>query len=157
MKRVLSSLVVCVGLAAAALAFAGVASAKHAVPFKAGCSGTASASGGHASSVASCQATHLGDSTETISVALTPGPGPFCQTNLGTGVLTAANGDQIFVAASGTSCFDPATGLVDLSGTQTITGGSGRFEGASGTLTVTGTVNPATNAISYTLDGSISY
>jgi hypothetical protein len=71
--------------------------------------------------------------------------------------LTAANGDQIFVAASGTSCFDLSTGLVDLSGTQTITGGSGRFEGASGTLTVAGTVNPATNTISYTLEGTISY
>jgi hypothetical protein len=139
------------------LTVASAAWAEQAVPFKGSYSGTATASASHASSAASGEATHLGNSSETISVTLTPGPGPLCQTNSGTGVLAAANGDQIFLAAGGTSCFDLATGLIDLSGTQTITGGTGRFEGASGSLTVAGTVNPATGAISYTLEGSISY
>lgn len=91
-----------------------------------------------------------------LTVTLTP-ISPFCQSNLGTAVLTAANDDQIFLAASGTTCLDPSTGLVSLSGSQTITGGTGRFEGASGTLTVSGTANPATGTLEYTLEGSISY
>ena len=161
MKRVLWSLVVGVGLATAALAFAGVASAEHAVPseavpFDASCSGTATPPvNGHVTSVAFCLTNLIGGSTEVTTIALTPGPGPLCQTNLGSAVLTGANGEQIFLAASGTSCFNPFTGLVDLSGTQTITGGTGRFKEARGALTVAGTVNPATNAISYTLDGTI--
>jgi hypothetical protein len=155
MNRVLSSLVSAV-LVTVPLAFAGAASAEHAVPFKGSYSGTFTVSFPVVSSTASGHETHLGKSTETIAVTLTP-DGPGCQTNLGTGVLTAANGDQIFFDATGTSCFNPTTGLVDLSGTQTITGGTGRFEGASGTLTVSGTGNPATGTISYTLEGSISY
>ena len=156
MSRVLSSAVVSAGLAVAAFAFAGAASAEHAVPFKGSFSGTATISGAVVSIAASGQATHLGRSSQTLVATLTPGPGPFCQTTVGTGVLTAANGDQIFVSASGTACVNPSTGVIHIAGTQTITGGTGRFQNASGTLTVSGTADSTTLQLSYTLDGSIS-
>jgi hypothetical protein len=157
MKRVLSSLAVSTGLVVVALAVAGTSSAKNSVPFKGSYSGTATVSLPFVSIAASSEATHLGNSTETVSLTVGPNPAPLCLTDVGTAVLTAANGDQIFLAASGTTCLNPSTGLVSLSGTQTITGGTGRFEGASGTLTVSGTANPATETLSYTLEGSISY
>jgi hypothetical protein len=48
--------------------------------------------------------------------------------------LTAANGDTITLSGSGTSC---ANGIdVVSSGSYTVTGGTGRFSGASGTLTL---------------------
>jgi hypothetical protein len=148
-------LAVCAALVGVAFAVAGAASAEGAVPFEASYSGTASVSAGRASSIAFGEATHLGNSSETISVALTP-VSPLCQTNVGTGVLIAADGDQLFVAASGMTCFDPSTRLVDLTVTQTIIGGTGRFAGASGTLTVSGTANPATGTLTYTLEGTLS-
>jgi hypothetical protein len=77
--------------------------------------------------------------------------------------LTAANGDQVFVRNSGQDCVD-SMGRITGSGTYTITGGSGRFMGASGTGTFSvtaqvtsisgntrsGTFNPLT------FDGAIS-
>ena len=158
MKRVLSALVVSTGLVVVALAVAGAASANTSVPFEASFSGTSSATGPSSFLVVlSGEATHLGKSSETVTVTLTPGPGPFCNTDIGSVVLTGANGDQIFEAVTATTCFNLSTGLVDLSGTATITGGTGRFEGASGTITVTGTINPATGENSTMEEGSISY
>jgi hypothetical protein len=157
MKHIRFSLVVCIGLVVVALAVAGTASATTSVPFKGGYSGAATVSFPSVLITASGEATHLGSSAETVSLTVGPSPVPLCLTNHGTAVLTAANGDRVFLAASGTTCLNPSTGLVSLSGTQTITGGTGRFAGASGTLTVSGTANPATDALTYTLKGSISY
>ena len=68
-------------------------------------------------------ATHLGQYSREEVVVLNPGAG----TIAGTIVFTAANGDQLFgtVAAQFTS---PTT----IAGTYTFTGGTGRFENATG-------------------------
>lgn len=60
--------------------------------------------------------------------------------NVGTGVFEAANGDKLFVAFQNTGCADlsGAGEAGPLVGTQTFTGGTGRFAGASGTTVVTG-------------------
>jgi hypothetical protein len=51
-----------------------------------------------------------------------------------------STGDLLFSEqTSGTLCFDPATSISFFSGTTTITGGTGRFEGATGTGEVSGT------------------
>jgi hypothetical protein len=51
-----------------------------------------------------------------------------------------STGDLIFSEeTSGTLCFDPATSIEFFSGTTKITGGTGRFEGATGTGEVSGT------------------
>lgn len=49
--------------------------------------------------------------------------------------LTAENGDTLMLNGSGTSCAGP--GGIQASGVYTVTGGTGRFSGATGTLTET--------------------
>jgi hypothetical protein len=70
------------------------------------------------------QATHLGRFTVTGDVAVEVATGMA----RGTWTLTAANGDQIFLDMVGENGSDDHHGL----GEFTITGGTGRFEGASG-------------------------
>jgi hypothetical protein len=74
-----------------------------------------------------------------LTFALT---GPTTITVSGTGTLVAANGDQVFVTLTGTATPPspiPFVGeLVDFTFVSTITGGTGRFSDASGTVTSTG-------------------
>lgn len=60
--------------------------------------------------------------------------------NVGTGVFVAANGDELWAAFQNVGCADlsGADAAGPLVGTQTFTGGTGRFAGASGSTTVTG-------------------
>lgn len=70
-------------------------------------------------------------------------------------VLGASDGDEIFISYDVTSPDPDASGAIHPSGTFTVTGGTGHFEGASGegTLDASGSVvNPATTA---KLEGAI--
>lgn len=69
---------------------------------------------------------------------------------------TAANGDQVFATNSAT--FTP-TGPTTVStvGVTTITGGTGRFENATGRLNATGTADRATGLAVFSYDGWIAY
>ena len=70
---------------------------------------------------------------------------------------TAANGDMLFTAFVGTSSPPPD---VVFQGTETYVGGTGRFEGATGSSTLEGTATVDVNGSGtgeYTTDGSISY
>jgi hypothetical protein len=69
------------------------------------------------------QATHLGRFTVTGDVAIDVATG----NARGTWTLTAANGDMLFLAMEGNG-IDPMHGA----GTFTVVGGTGRFQGASG-------------------------
>lgn len=103
------------------------------------------------------EATHLGrfslSAVDVVSLA----------TNSGTGThtFTAANGDQLFTTTTGgeDSFTPPNTSRVTQ--VATVTGGSGRLAGATGTFTVRATqvidfaANTAT--VSGTLDGLISF
>lgn len=52
-----------------------------------------------------------------------------------------SSGDLVFSRfTSGTSCVDPATGTVSVSLEGSIMGGTGRFDGATGSVEVNGTV-----------------
>jgi hypothetical protein len=76
----------------------------------------------------------------------------------GTATFKAANGDLLFVLLGG-SADDPTcsttTGICDVSFTGTIVGGTGRFDGAEGTLTGTGTVDLSASTITAALQGTI--
>jgi hypothetical protein len=73
----------------------------------------------------------------------------------GTATFTAANGDLLLVLLGG-SADDPAcTTVCEVSFTGTIVGGTGRFEGAEGTLTGTGTVNLIASTITAAFQGTI--
>ena len=101
------------------------------------------------------KATHMGTSflfTPLSEVQLATGD----QTAAGT--ITAADGDQLFWALVGTAIPNVA-GDFQLDGEYTITGGTGRFFGATGGGTYTGTAGPAgapegTN--DWTMTGTIS-
>lgn len=69
------------------------------------------------------------------------GDGGYCAPASGTSTLTAANGDAVYLTMTGTVCEVGATGLNvphTFSGTYTITGGTGRFDNATGSGSVTG-------------------
>ncbi len=108
-----------------------------------------------------CQLAHLGRSSvvliQTIG-APDPTTGVIAFTN--TGTYTAANGDQLFTTTVGVAIPNASgTGLI-LSGVETAVGGTGRFEGASGTATLTGEVfftGPSSTTGSYSLSGRLEY
>jgi hypothetical protein len=78
-------------------------------------------------------ASHLGDSGIVGDSQLVPA-GPCFEIATDAVTLSAANGDQLFLTNSGQDCFDAAGNIVG-NATFTITGGTGRFDGASGTGT----------------------
>jgi hypothetical protein len=83
-------------------------------------------------------ATHLGVSTltKTATIHLTStscGDGGLLTTYTETGTLQAANGDTLALSGQGTACV--AAGHAIASGHLAITGGTGRFQAASGSLT----------------------
>ena len=72
-----------------------------------------------------------------------------------TATLIAANGDMIFGEGVGQGTPTGTPGIVSIVETFTITGGTGRFEGASGSFTVERLINRTTLASSGTLNGQI--
>jgi hypothetical protein len=107
------------------------------------------------------QLTHLGNGTlhqDTTTVSFTGNTA----VNAGTATYVAANGDKVFTTVVGTVTFT-ATGS-EARFVDTITGGTGRFADASGTLTRTGVavfvsvVGPIiTQSGTATAEGRISY
>jgi hypothetical protein len=74
---------------------------------------------------------HIGKGTSALDFVIAPGT-PF---QTGSGTLTAANGDLVFVTFSGIITNTSPTNNTSTS-VFTITGGTGRFEDATGTFTV---------------------
>jgi hypothetical protein len=104
------------------------------------------------------QATHLGAVTERAFVVVDANPADAqngCAPETRTTVLTAANGDTITMSGTGWSC----AATSDAHDSYTITGGTGRYQGASGSgsesnvHTFTG---PGVGVATVTYDGDIS-
>jgi hypothetical protein len=72
----------------------------------------------------------------------------------GDATLTAPDGAQLSVDYDETGGF-PVDSVVSLSGTFTITGGTGRFSGSTGGGTISGANNVFTGVASDTLEGTI--
>ena len=102
-----------------------------------------------------CQLRHLGRTTAISTETGTVTASGVAVT--GATIYTAANGDQLFVSYSGTATFPNQSGIVTFSGTETVTGGTGRFAGASGALTRTATLSVLVLSGEYELDGTLSY
>ncbi len=96
---------------------------------------------------------HLGNSTvsssQTVDFTTTP------PSLSGTDEFTAANGDKLFTTHSGISGAPDAQGNVTFSGEYVFTGGTGKFKGASGSASFTGTASLATNKGEFSLRGKI--
>jgi hypothetical protein len=115
---------------------------------------------GAATSVESGHLSHLGAFTGNGDLTFSlVGPNGFSFT--GTGTLVAANGDELFTATVGSGTFGPP---IETTSFNTITGGTGRFAGASGTYTATSspvvvsiTATSETTHATSTWKGKISY
>lgn len=69
--------------------------------------------------------------------------------------LVAADGSSLFGAGSGQGTLTSTPNIVSIVETYTITGGTGRFAGATGNFTVKRLVDRATLASSGTIEGTI--
>jgi hypothetical protein len=74
----------------------------------------------------------------------------------GTAMFKAANGDLLFVLLGGSADDPTCTTTCGVSFTGSIIGGTGRFEGAEGTLTGTGTVDLVASTITAAFQGTIN-
>jgi len=96
-------------------------------------------------------ATHLGHFTlvapHVVNQALLVGTGTY--------VFTAANGDTLTADFTGTATL-LAPGVLSTAETGTITGGTGRFEGATGTFTAERIFVRATGVTTGSIDGTVS-
>ncbi len=138
-------------------------------PFKTVASGTGTLAYGcedaclTATFVGHATSSHLG--TGAWSAVLTvpfsgayPSGSGVCAPATGTATLTAANGDDVNFTYTGTVCAagDIFTSAHSFTGTYSITGGSGRFDDASGTGNITAGDDGAGNAF-MSDSGTIAY
>jgi type 1 fimbria pilin len=150
--------------AASALAVASAATASSQVPFSASLSGTVTDT--PCGFLAICltgtdqgTATHLGLVTLTKSATIqitfaACDDGGLLTTYAETGMLVAANGDTLSLSGGGTACV--VNGHALASGVLMVTGGSGRFSGAGGTLAESIDHNLVTDTEAVSLSGTIS-
>ena len=82
-----------------------------------------------------------------------PGPGENQVTQVISGIITAANGDQLNFTGEATVTFTDAS----LKGSISITNGSGRFTGATGLVAITGTLDFTTGTADWSGSGTITY
>lgn len=74
----------------------------------------------------------------------------------GTGTITAANGDQLFIVRSG-YVEDNGNGTISVTFDNTITGGTGRFSGATGSFKTISVANNISSRGITTFKGTITY
>ena len=96
-------------------------------------------------------ATQLGQFTYTALITVNTATGE----GSGTFLFTGANGNTVFGTIRGQSTFRPPN-VLSISETATVTGGTGRFAGATGSLAVTRLKNTVTGATSASFKGTIS-
>jgi hypothetical protein len=139
------------------VSLAGPVSAGDQVPFKGTLAGTATITplGGPIVAVeidATGTATYLGrftlEAPHTVNQATL--------TAVGTYTLTAANGDTITADLAGTARMVEPPNVIAITETATVTGGTGRFADASGTIQVERVFNRATGVTTGSFSGWIS-
>ena len=142
---------------ALALCIAGPVAAGEQVPFRGTLAGTATITPLTPPIVAveidaTGTATHIGrftlEAPHTVNQATL--------TATGTYLLTAANGDTITADLAGTAVMVSPPNVIAITETATVTGGTGRFAGATGSILVERVFNRATGVTTGTLEGWIS-
>jgi hypothetical protein len=147
------------GLIAVALlvSLAGPVSAGDQIPFKGTLAGTAVVTPLSPPIVAvridaTGTATHLGRFTVVAPHVVNQAT----LTAVGTYLITAANGDTITADLAGTALMVAPPNVVAITETATVTGGTGRLAGATGSIQVERIFDRATGATTGTLEGWIS-
>jgi hypothetical protein len=74
----------------------------------------------------------------------------------GVGAFTSANGDDLFITFSGLIRPTTKSDVIASEGACTITGGRGRFKGATGSGAINMEMNVAQNTVTVSLEGTIS-
>jgi hypothetical protein len=147
-------------VAAAMISVTTPASASDQVPFKATFTGSSTSGPGDPCAVLRSDiaggghATHLGNFTTVQHHCFDPGDPTLAFTE-GFYTFTGANGDTIFGTYHG-NLVPIAPPVFAIVGEFTIEGGTGRFVGATGGGTASGTLNVATGVTTVMLDGVIS-
>jgi len=77
-------------------------------------------------------------------------------TATGSAQLIAANGDNIFTTIVGSSVPSGTPGVLSITEINTVTGGTGRFAGATGSFTTLRFINSATGLTSGSFNGMIT-
>jgi hypothetical protein len=121
------------------------------LPFKGSLQATETVEGNLHQLVGTGNGTHLGQFKYAADITIDPATGE----GLGTVTWTAANGDQIFATTTGEVVRLDFPNLV-LAETQIITGGSGRFVGATGTVVVNRSLNLVTGITDGSFTGTIN-
>ena len=153
-----------VALIAALIAVTGQASAASQVPFRAAltnanatvpCPPNTPVPSFCVAITGSGHATHMGEIQESGFVVVSVGRpcGPGCVTDFARHTITAANGDQIVVETTGENSATADPTIRFRTGPYVVTGGTGRFSGASGSGTATATINMATGTSTATFVG----
>jgi hypothetical protein len=158
----LSSLVLAVAALSPAAALGAAKGTDRPVSGKSTSTTTIDTATGTGTVAGSGQLSHIGRFTFTNDITSLTITGPDTFSFTLTAIVVAANGDEVFTTATGTGTFS-ATGS-ESTLVSTITGGTGRFADASGTLTsrissetlsVVGSI--LTQADTETHEGRISY
>ena len=97
-------------------------------------------------------ATHLGRFTVEIPHVVNSAT----RTSTGTYEFTAANGDTLTADFTGASSPTVTPGVLSIVDTATITGGTGRFAGATGSFTVERLIDTGTGLTTGSFEGTIS-
>ena len=97
------------------------------------------------------EATHLGRFTATFHALVTLPAG----TAVGEFTFVAANGARLFATFTGQSAPTSVAGVVSIHEIATITGGTGRFEDATGSFTIDRLLNQVTHISSGSFSGTI--
>lgn len=147
--------VIAIGLA---LCLVGPVSAGSQVPFKGTLAGTASITPLSPPMVAvridaTGTATYLGRFTLEAPHVVNQAT----LTAVGTYLITAANGDTITADLAGTATMVDPPNVVAITEIATVTGGTGRFVGATGSIQVERVFNRASGVTTGTLAGWISF
>lgn len=103
-------------------------------------------------SIGTGNTTHLG----LFSYKLVEAVNLLTGTATGVAQLMAANGDLLFFTTTGAGTPTSDPNVISITETATITGGTGRFEGAQGTFMIHRLGNGATFTTAGTFDGSMS-
>ncbi len=103
-----------------------------------------------------CNLRHLGltsgEATQTMTFT-----GPTTMDLINSTTYTAANGDELYAEFIGTGALDPVALRVTFEGTETYLGGTGRFEGATGSSALAGSASLISSSGFYQTAGSITY
>ncbi|MFO0848282.1 MAG: hypothetical protein U0871_06970 [Gemmataceae bacterium] len=142
----------------AGLVLAGPVAAGDPVPFKGGFAGTDLGRPIPNTPFASVIVEAEGNSTQLGRFAYTAQITVNTATGVGSGtfVFTAANGDTVYGTVSGRAAFTPPN-VLSIAETATITGGTGRFAGATGGFDVARLKDTVTGETAASFEGAISF